>query len=294
MPEYGISGPDLLFVEKAVRLLSVILLLGVLIPATACGSGRSVASPSGFVSGNWQVTLNATTTVVFTGFLSQSSNSVTGSLLLASTSECGGVGSVTGTGTGQNVSGTVNGQNVSLNLNQSGAIIGLTGTAASGTSGSMTGDFTSQPGVCGSIPTSGTWSAVQIARISGSFQGSFTSSVGNGGVVVRGSLNQGPNTADSTATLSGTLTLTSPPTFCSYMSPGPITGLISGTLVQLNLYGENGLQYAQLGGVGIGLPEVTVTADGKSLTGPYSFPGGPPGSTCPGDKGTFNLSFSSP
>jgi hypothetical protein len=77
------------------------------------------------------------------------------------------------------------------------------------------------------------------------------------------------------------------------MQPGPITGLISGTLVQLNLYGENGLEYAQLGGVGFGLPEVTVTADGKSLTGPYAFPG-TPGTTCPGDTGTFNLSFSSP
>jgi len=274
-----------------VRLLRVILLLGVLLAAMACNSGQSAVPQGSGLSGNWQIALNGTSpSIVFTGFLMQSGGSVTGSLLLALTSNCSGVGSVTGTGTGQNVSGIVNGQNVSLNINQSGAIIGLTGTAALSTGASMSGDFTSQPGACDSIPTSGTWSAVQIAPISGDFQGSFTSSSGNGIVMVQGSLNQGPNTANSTATLSGTLATTSGATFCSYLLPGTITGLISGTDVQLNLYGENGLQYAQLGAAG--KPGVSVSANGESLTGSYLF-SGILGSPCPGDQGNFNLTLSS-
>lgn len=279
-------GQHVLFLgKKDVR----ILLLGVLVLAMACGGARSTAPQGGSVSGNWQFTLspNTSSAVVFTGFLNQSNNSVSGSLLEALISSCSGVSSVTGTVTGQNVSGPINGQNVSLNINQSGAVIGLTGTAASGAGASMSGSFTSQPGVCTSIASSGNWSAVQIAPISGSFQGSFTSLSG-GVVTVKGSLIQGQNTGNSTATLSGTLFTTSGPAFCAYLLPGTVTGLISGTNVQLNLYDESGTEYAQLGAVG--KPGVAASPDGKSLTGTYLF-SGLQGSTCPGDGGTFNLKF---
>ena len=265
------------FVEKAVRLSLLILLLGVLIPAMACGGSGSAAPQGGSLSGNWQITLNgqAPPAVALTGFLIQSGGSVTGNLLQGLISNCSGVGSVTG---------TVNGQNVSLNINQSGATIGLTGSASAA---SMSGEFTSQPGTCSFIPNSGTWSAVQVVPISGSFHGAFTSREGNGTVAVTGTLNQGPNTGSSTATLSGTLTTTSATTFCSYVLPGTITGLISGTQVQMSLYGENGLEYAQLGNVGG--ESTTVTPDGTSLSGGYAFAG--ISAACPSDQGTFELSF---
>jgi hypothetical protein len=212
---------------------------------------------------------------------------MSGSLLEAYVTNCSGAGSVSGTGTGQNVSGAINGQNVSLNLNQSGAVIGLTGTASSGTGGSMTGNFTSQPGVCSFIPSSGTWSAVQVAPIAGSFHGTFSS--GSGALAnVKGTLSQGPNTGYSTATLSGTLTPTSGATFCSYVLPGTITGLISGTAISLNLYDESGNEYAQLGQIGAN-PTVTVTPDGSSVNGTYLF--NALSDSCPSAQGNFTLSF---
>ena len=275
--------------ETALRLLSVILLLGVFISVGACG-GHSDPPASNSLAGNWQVTLNGgtSTAIVLTGFLTQSGSSVTGSIVLPLTSGCSGVGGVSGTGTGQNLSGAVNGQNVSLNLNESGAVIGFTGAAASsGTGATMSGNFTAQPGTC-ALPSAGTWSAIQIVPISGGFHGSFKSTSGNV-VTVTGTLNEGPNTGNSTAVLSGTLATTSAPTLCSYLFPGTITGLISGTEVQLNLFGENGLQYAQLGLLTQG--GATVSPDGTSLSGSYNLPGGV-GSACQGsDQGTFSLSF---
>jgi hypothetical protein len=266
-------------VEKAVRLLWVILALAVLIAAMACSSSSHANGSQGPVSGNWQMTVSGVTppTLLFTGFLSQSGGSVTGNFLLASSSNCSGVSSVTG---------TVNGQNTTLNIDQSGDTINLTGSLATGTGMPMTGNFTSALGIC-TFPSSGTWSAVQVAPIAGTFHGVFTSIFGNAPVSVTGTLTQGPNTGNSMATLSGTLATTSGSTFCAYILPGTITGLISGTGVQLSLYGENGLQYAQLGSVGKN--EVTVSVDGTSLSGSYFIPA--LSNSCPSDQGTFSFSF---
>src|SRR5271165_3234043 len=101
--------------EKAAKLLAVILLLAVLIPAMACGGGNPAVPQSGLVSGNWQFALSGTPRL--TGFLNQSGSSVNGSLI--SGGNCPGA---------ILVSGTVNAQNVSLNIDQSGSTISLTGT----------------------------------------------------------------------------------------------------------------------------------------------------------------------
>lgn len=265
------------------RLFSAILLLGVLISAVACGGGHSTNnnSQAPLVSGNWRVTLSGTSSSqVFTGFLVQSGGSVTGSFLQALLSNCSGIGSVTG---------TVNGQDVSLTIDQLGDSITLTGTTVN-PGAPMSGNFTAQSGLC-TPSSSGSWSAVQIPPIGGgsaggNFHGSFTSQAGNGIVNVTGTLVQGPNTGHSTATLSGTLARPGG-AFCSYVLPGTITGLISGTGVQLNLYGQNGLQYAQLGSFTNG--GATLSPDGTSISGTYGFP--QISNSCPADQGSFNLLF---
>jgi hypothetical protein len=282
-----LCGSKYTLLEKSVRRLLVIVLLTVLIPVVACGGSRSATPQGNSLSGNWQITLSAgsSSALAFTGFLIQSGNSLNGSLIIPSASvlTCPGVSPATG---------TFDGQNVSLNIDQDqlGDTISLSGTTVN-VGAPISGNFTSQSGTC-KFPSSGTWAAVPIAPIGkdtfGSFHGTFNSTAGNGSVTVKGTLNQGPNTGSSTATLSGTFATTSGAAFCSYVLPGTITGLISGTSVQLNLIGENGLQYAQLGRLGHN--DVTVTPDGTSLTGAYLLSA--TSNSCPSpDTGTFTLSF---
>lgn len=278
----SLCGRKCTLLEKSVRRLSVFVLLTVLIPVVACGGSPSATLQGSSLSGNWQITLSAgsSSALVFTGFLIQSGNSLNGSLM-DDISNCPGVDTVTG---------TFDGQNASLNIDQPGDTISLSGTTVN-IGAPISGSFTSQSGTC-KPPSSGTWVAVPIAPIGkdsfGSFHGTFKSVAGNGSVTVKGTLNQGPNTGSSTSTLSGTLATTSGAAFCSYVLPGTITGLISGTSVQLNLIGENGLQYAQLGSLGHN--GVNVTPDGSSLTGAYLLSA--TSNSCPSpDSGTFTLSF---
>jgi hypothetical protein len=262
-----------------VRRLSLTFLLGILITAMSCGGGGGGSTPQASVlSGNWQFTITGQVLQPFalTGFLTQSGNSVTGSLV--SVSSCPGVTPITG---------TVSGQSVTFSIDQFGENISLNGTLPSGTT-PLGGDFTSLAGVCQASADAGTWSAVQVTPIAGSFQGSFTSRFGNGTVSVTGTLSQGPNTGESAATLSGTMEATSGTAFCAYLSSETVTGLISGTAVSLNLYGVDGLELTQLGNLG-NSPTVTVTPDGTSITGPYLFPA--ISSSCPADQGTFQLTF---
>jgi hypothetical protein len=269
-----------------VRLLLVTLLLG-MFAATACGGGGSAVPQGGSsLSGNWQISLTRQATpnpvLVYTGFLLQSGNSIAGSLILGSL--CSGVGPI---------SGTVNGQNVSLVIDEFGQNISLTGAVPASSGAPMGGQFSSVAGGCTASANTGTWSATQVVPIAGSFHGTFNSIVGNGSFNVNGTLSQGPNTGNSTATLSGTMSGTGAAGFCSYISSATVTGLISGTTVTLNLYGPDGAQFAQIGqlvDVPGNNPPVTVTPDGKLLAGQYLFPE-PPSSTCPQDQGTFQLSF---
>jgi hypothetical protein len=281
------------FKEKVVRRLFVGLLISTLIAITACGGGSTTTS-SGPLSGNWQITLARhavpTQPLTYTGFLTQSGDSVGGNLILGAgflNPGCSGVGPV---------SGTVNGQNVSFTINQFGGEVSLTGTTSS-SNAPMNGEFSLLAGGCNAFPATGTWSAFQVMPIKGSFHGTFTSTrppPNNGTVDVVGTLTQGPNTGGSTANLTGSISVVGTPLFCSYLSTATITGLISGTSVSLNLFGPDGSLITQIGQIGqIGNPQVTdqatVTADGTSLSAPYTFPA--ISTSCNEDQGMVQITF---
>jgi hypothetical protein len=260
--------------KTAVSWVAISFLLCVSVTLLACGSGTS-ASSSNPLSGNWEITLQRhahPSPFVFTGFLLQSGSSVTGSMILGG--GCQGVGPV---------AGTLEGANLSLTISEFGQDISLIGTLPPGSPSGSTfvgGAFSSVAGGCADYASTGTWSAVSVTPIAGSFHGSLVSTV-NGTLEVAGTLSQGPNTGSSNATLSGTITATSAPSFCPYLSTATITGLISGTTVTLDLFGPNGSLIAQI--------PATVTSDGSSLTGSYTFP--EISSSCVGDTGTLQLTF---
>lgn len=264
---------------KQLYTISVLIMLAATI---SCGSGGKATAPTGALSGNWQISLNRhvlpNPALVFSGFLIQSGNSISGTVSLGS--NCLGVGPV---------SGTIDDQNVALTINEFGEEISLQGSMPTATE-PMTGEFSNLAGGCTAYTNTGTWSAIQIAPLSGGFHGTFVSSpaIGNGTVDVSGTLNQGPNTGNSSASLSGNINATSDAQFCSYLSSATITGLISGTAVMLNLYGPNGAEIAQIGNLS-STPAVTVTPDATSVSGTYVFPG--TSTSCTGDQGTFQLTF---
>jgi hypothetical protein len=220
------------------------------------------------MSGNWQFTLtrhNSTQVWTFSGFLLQSDKNVTGSFIL-NAAGCQGVGPVNGTFDGQNLQLTVGalGQDFSL----SGAM--ASGTSASGTSAtntviSMTGQFTDPAGGCIGFSSTGTWTAVRVLPLSGSFHGSFVDSTNDVTVNVSGTLTQGTNVGASNATLSGTINATGTHSFCSYLTNSTIAGFISGTSATLIFYAPDGTIIGQLplqSGT-----FATVSPDATSLTG---------------------------
>jgi len=275
------------------RLVLGVLLIA-LIATMSCGSGGSKASSGAPLSGNWQVALIRhavpTQPLTYTGFLTQSGELVNGNFVLGSgflNPGCSGVGPVTG---------NVSGQNISLTINQFGDEVDLTGAMPSNST-PMNGQFSLLPGGCNNFAASGTWSAIQIVPINGTFHGTFTSTLpapNNGTISVSGTLVQGTNTGASTATLAGSISVQGTPHFCNYLSTATISGLISGTSVSLNLFGPDGSLITQIGQIGqIGNPQVTsqatVTADGTSLSAPYTFPAISTG--CTGDQGQFQVTF---
>ena len=273
------------------KLLSTTLLLTMLLIAINCGGGAAATGPSnGALSGNWEIQLfrhvNPNPPLVYTGFLIQSGNNITGSLMF----DLSTVGSGTCEGAGS-VNGTMKQQEIALTINEQGEDISLSGTMPSGSSStSLTGQFSNLAGGCTNYANTGTWTATSIAPVTGSFHGTFTSTntPSNGTFNVTGSMNQGANTGADTATLSGSIAASNTPSFCSYVSSATISGLISGTSVLIGLYGPNGAQITQLGGVG-GNSTVTITPDAKSISGTYTFPS--MSSSCGGDQGTFQLTF---
>ena len=227
------------------------------------------------LAGNWVITLTPQTDpsspVTYTGFLLQFGDEVTGSLILGD--NCTGVGPV---------NGTINGQGLDLDINEFGQDLTLTGTLPSGPGQIVTGQFSTLPGVCTSNST-GTWSAIQVAPITGAFSGTLVSNELNGTIDVAGSFTQGANTGASNATLSATITTTGALPFCSYLSSGSITGVISGTSVSLFFFGPDGQQLNTVPTTG------KVNQTGTSMTASYTFPS--TSKTCPGDFGTMSLSF---
>jgi len=261
-----------------VRVWTTALLSCLSLTLVACGSGQSSPAPtSGSLSGNWLITLNRQANpqpLTYSGFLLQAGKSVTGSLILGG--GCQGVGPVTG---------TLDGQNLQLDVNEFGQNLTLTGTfPADGSSDAFVGGpFSTLNGGCTGT-SSGTWSAIRIAPLTGSFHGTLVSAASNGTVNVAGALTQGPNVGASNADFSGNMTTSSLPPFCSYVTTATITGTISGTTVSLDFFGPNG---SQLNFVPIA---ATVTPDGSSLTASqYSFQG--ISKSCTGDIGTLQLSF---
>ncbi len=277
------------------RRLFARLLLITLIAATACGGGKNATTASsGPLSGNWQIALVRhavpTPPLIYTGFLIESGDSISGSLILGSGfigSGCSGVGPI---------SGNVNGQNLTLNISEFGEDVSLTG-AISSSSPPLNGQFSFLAGGCNAFPGTGTWSAFQVAPINGAFHGTFTSTLpppNNGTVDVVGALTQGPNTGASTATLTGSISVAGAPHFCSYLSTATITGLISGTSISLSLFGPNGSLITQLGQIGqISNPQVatqtTVNANATAISGPYTFPA--ISTSCTQDQGVFQITF---
>jgi len=272
-----------------VKLLSTTLCLAIILAAVGCG-GVAPAPQAGALSGNWEIQLfrhvNPTPPLVYSGFLVQSGNNITGSLLFNLSAV--GSGACEGVGT---VNGTTDQQNVSLTINEQGEEISLSGASpASGSSPALVGQFSSLAGGCTNYANTGDWTATNIASVGGSFHGTFTSTdvPSNGTFNVTGTMSQGPNTGGDTATLSGNIVASGTPNFCPYLSSATISGLISGTSMLMNLYGPDGMQITQLGAIG-GNSAVTITPDATSVTGTYTFPS--ISSSCGGDEGDFQLSF---
>jgi hypothetical protein len=242
----------------------------------ACGSGVSrTTTVPGLFSGNWQFTLNRVANPIpltYSGFLLQTGNLITGSLILGG--ECAGVGPVTG---------TITGQTFQLDVNESGQDLTLTGAIPSGGAGGVLlgGQFSTLGGGCTDAST-GTWTSIQVTPLNGTFHGTLVSQT-NGTVDVTGALSQGPNGGASNAPLSGSMVTSSVPPFCSYATTATITGQISGTVASLFLFGANG---APLNADPI---VAAITANGSGLSGSYSFQS--ISKACPGDIGTLQLSF---
>ena len=248
------------FLEKTLRLLSVTLLLCLSVATLSCGNSNNSVSPG-------------------SGFLLQSGGIVTGSFILGA--GCQGVGPV---------NGTFDGQNLQLTVSEFGQDFSLTATLPSGSASTafIGGQFSTLQGGCVGFTSTGTWTAVRITPLLGSFHGSFVSSSGNGTLDVTGTLTQGANIGASNATVSGTITASGGQRFCSYLSTATITGTISGETLVLNLYGPNGAQTAQIPAPPPEPPAI-VTADAASLTSSYSFP--QISNVCTGDQGSLTLSF---
>ena len=268
------------------KFLSAILLLCVFATAISCGGGSKSSTAGMPLSGNWQITLvrhNLAQEFPYSGFLQQSGNAITGSVILNSTNGCAGVGPVTG---------TLNGQNLQLDINEFGQDITLTGTVPSlGGSDvtSMSGQFSNVSGGC-LFSSTGNWSAVRVTPLTGSFHGAFQTQH-NGTLDVTGTMTQGSNIGASNASISGSITASGNARFCSYLTTATITGVISGTSVLLTLYGPDGSQIGQIGQAGSS-PAVpaTITADATSLSGPSLFLALDP-VNCPQDEGTVQLTF---
>jgi hypothetical protein len=235
--------------------MQVLVLLSCTILLSGCG-GPSKSSVS--LSGNWQMTLQSTANSqnpveTESGFLIQSGQTLDGSVLLSGQTisgqvSCAGVGAAVGQATGSGVTMTVT---------PTGQTVNLTGTPANNFT-SMSGKYSILSAGCGQTDF-GAWSANLVDTLTGNFQATLTSNGALGVSNYSGSVTQGPNTGNTSATLSGTMTSTNSPCFSSIK----VAGAVSGTAVVLNLLNSDGVALGKLSG--------TMTTDASSINGTYRF-----------------------
>ena len=236
------------------RILPITLLASLLITSAACGGGQSSPQANGPLTGNWQLNLVQNypapqTQLAASGFLVESSDGLTGSVVgptIASangTHDCGGVGPVTG---------TISEQNVTFSLSPGGTVFNFTGTISSDNA-SMAGSYQATGGACFvQAGTTGTWTASLIPPLNGSFTGQISGSSYMAlltgvnpppPIAVSGSITQTTNEGGGSATLTGTIIAVGYPCF----SNGSLTGTISGQNVYLDIYDYNGAFIGTLG-----------------------------------------------
>lgn len=219
---------------------------------TACGGGDSSKTAS--LSGNWQIQLQSdTSSETQSGFLLQSGHSITGGFQLSGqtisgVAECVGVGSV---------QGQSNKSNVTLAVSQAGQTVNLNGTSGTDLT-TMSGNYSILSSGCGQTEV-GKWTATAVKPLTGNLQFTFTSSGSLAPFHYVGTITQGPNTGQSTATLSGSMTSSDAPCLTS----ASIAGVISGTSVVLNFLSTDGLSLGKYQG--------TTTTDATSIDGFYRF-----------------------
>lgn len=219
---------------------------------------------------------NATGSETQSGFLLQAGNSVTGNFQLSGQTisgqtTCAGIGSA---------AGQVTGTSLSLTVNPVGQTLTLSGVSATNFT-SITGDYSILASGCGQTET-GTWTASLVSTLKGNFQATFTSNGPLGVSHFLGTITQGQNTGDSSATLSGSMTSTDSPCFTT----ASLAGVISGTSVVLNLLTSDGTTLGKYSG--------TMTTDATSITGSYKFSNATDTTvlspSCQGDGGNATVS----
>jgi len=247
----------------------VLILAGTLL-LSSCGGSHSSGPPSAAtLAGNWQFSITNTPDLTTTsglqgGFLLQSGNSITGSVVYANTllnSPQGPCNSGPAP-----ISGTIAGQNLTLTAVAGTQTYTLTGTLSA--DGSMiTGTYTATAGTytvivngvpevepCGNGTSQTgpqTWSASLVPPLSGSITGSFhsassySSGLSNQDFLVTGALTQGQNIGASSATVTGYLAFSNYP--CIPSGSVSVNGQISGNTVVLQLIATNGSNAGQIG-----------------------------------------------
>ena len=236
------------------RVLLTTVLVFLSFAFTACGgSGNSNSTSAvGPLTGNWQISLiqeypTPVTPLSISGFLTQSDQTVAGSVNGPTITNskgpvCGGTAQITG---------TVNGQTVALTENLGGTTYNFTGTLSSDNQ-SISGDYAGQGGACFPQSTTGTWTALLIPPLTGSFTGTLSDSsymtllTGLSPVApiqVSGSITQSANAGGSNASLTGTIAAVGYPCF----STVSLSGTISGQNVYLNIFDFSGEPVGFLG-----------------------------------------------
>jgi hypothetical protein len=220
--------------------------------------------------------LKTDTTTIYktqTGSLIQHGDAITGSVISIN-DPCSGVGSVTG---------SVSGDSVSLAISPVGTSVSLSGTIANPPT-SLSGTYTILSlGCAGSqtAPQVGNFTANLVKPVSGNITGTFAAGDSNLTYAVTGTVTQGANAGQDSTPLTGSLTFTG---FC-YASAN-IVGSISGTAVVMNLVQADGTQIGQVIG--------TASLDGTLVTGTYDYIGlgAGAGSNCvDGDSGTVTFAI---
>lgn len=256
------------------RILLAAWVASVTLILAGCGGGSASgaadpAAQGGALSGNWQLVLKEGVPknppqLSVSGFLLQSQNSFQGSVELpgdgaSGQQNCAGVGTV---------SGTLNGQQVTFSINEGGSTLTFSGVMAS--DGSMSGDYEGPGGSCLAKATTGTWSAVQVPPLNGSFSGMITNSsymaLATGlstdqipPIPVTATFTQSSNIGASNATISGMLNASNYPCFSSAY----VTGTISGSNVVLSVFGFDG---TLIGTLGTSVVPATVTGTSGNLS----------------------------